>query len=259
MILRSVSKHVRDQNWFAVGLDFIIVVVGVFIGIQVANWNDWRLERIEEQTILARLQVEVKELIDVQRDELEGYRLIATHSLSAQPVLFGQAPPRTLSVNECMSIVSSHILRRPSDELPVLDEVRESGRFDLLRDPNLKAELRNYILVRERQRNRFDELSNDPFRLHSRHPEALGIQRVPIRAGDQPVWSDFSGTGYQWNPECDVLVMRESQAFLNEYVDNMARNGSMVEMHEERHRTLLSLQQALAEAARTSSNGARPQ
>ena len=23
-------KHVRDQNWFAVGLDFLIVVVGVF-------------------------------------------------------------------------------------------------------------------------------------------------------------------------------------------------------------------------------------
>lgn len=28
MILRSVMKHVRDQNWVAVGVDFIIVVVG---------------------------------------------------------------------------------------------------------------------------------------------------------------------------------------------------------------------------------------
>lgn len=55
MILRSVMQHVRDQNWFAVGLDFLIVVVGVFIGIQVANWNEGRIERIEEREILARL------------------------------------------------------------------------------------------------------------------------------------------------------------------------------------------------------------
>jgi hypothetical protein len=27
-------KHVQDQNWFAVGIDFLIVVTGVFIGIQ---------------------------------------------------------------------------------------------------------------------------------------------------------------------------------------------------------------------------------
>ena len=45
MILRSVMGHVRDQNWFAVGIDFLIVIVGVFIGIQVANWNAERMER----------------------------------------------------------------------------------------------------------------------------------------------------------------------------------------------------------------------
>lgn len=40
MILRRITGHVKDQNWFAVGVDFFIVVVGVFISIQVANWND---------------------------------------------------------------------------------------------------------------------------------------------------------------------------------------------------------------------------
>ena len=42
MLLRSLTKHVNDQNWIAIGIDFIIVVVGVFIGIQVANWNEAR-------------------------------------------------------------------------------------------------------------------------------------------------------------------------------------------------------------------------
>ena len=30
MILRRITQHVRNQNWFAVLIDFIIVVVGVF-------------------------------------------------------------------------------------------------------------------------------------------------------------------------------------------------------------------------------------
>ena len=33
MLLRRVMEHVRDQNWAAVAIDFVIVVVGVFIGI----------------------------------------------------------------------------------------------------------------------------------------------------------------------------------------------------------------------------------
>ena len=37
MLLRRVTEHVRDQNWTAVGVDFVIVVIGVFVGIQVSR------------------------------------------------------------------------------------------------------------------------------------------------------------------------------------------------------------------------------
>lgn len=40
MLLRRITQHVRDQNWIAIVLDFVIVVAGVFVGIQVANWKD---------------------------------------------------------------------------------------------------------------------------------------------------------------------------------------------------------------------------
>jgi hypothetical protein len=55
MLLRRITEHIRTQNWFAVGLDFLIVVSGVFIGIQVANWNDARKERAAEQRYLVEL------------------------------------------------------------------------------------------------------------------------------------------------------------------------------------------------------------
>ncbi|WP_425411062.1 hypothetical protein [Hyphococcus sp.] len=59
MLLRRITEHVKAQNWTAVALDFIIVVVGVFIGIQVANWNDARRERASEATYLKSLQTDI--------------------------------------------------------------------------------------------------------------------------------------------------------------------------------------------------------
>lgn len=44
MILRRVIAHFRRQEWTAIALDFFIVVFGVYIGIQVSNWNAARLE-----------------------------------------------------------------------------------------------------------------------------------------------------------------------------------------------------------------------
>jgi hypothetical protein len=50
MILRRVIEHVKAQNWTAMALDFLIVVTGVFIGIQVAvtrRFHDLDLTRAE--------------------------------------------------------------------------------------------------------------------------------------------------------------------------------------------------------------------
>lgn len=46
MILRRVIEHVKNQHWTAVWIDLIIVILGVFIGTQVSNWNaDWETSK----------------------------------------------------------------------------------------------------------------------------------------------------------------------------------------------------------------------
>ena len=101
MLLLRISKHVTDQNWFAVFIDFIIVVVGVFIGIQVANCNQLQQEKVEFKYAVERLQdemstnifalngmekglkprlIDVKKAIDVLRsceDSLENQDLVS--------------------------------------------------------------------------------------------------------------------------------------------------------------------------------------
>ena len=60
MILRRVITHFKKQEWTAIALDFLIVVVGVFIGIQVSNWNAARGDRAEYGRALERLAAETK-------------------------------------------------------------------------------------------------------------------------------------------------------------------------------------------------------
>ena len=64
MLLRSLTKHVKDQNWFAVFLDFLIVVVGILIAFQITNWNEARSDRAAEAEYMLALEVDVKESID---------------------------------------------------------------------------------------------------------------------------------------------------------------------------------------------------
>ncbi len=56
MILRRVIEHVKNQEWTAIWIDLVIVVVGVFIGIQVSNWNADRVDGVRAQAYLARVK-----------------------------------------------------------------------------------------------------------------------------------------------------------------------------------------------------------
>lgn len=59
MILRRVAEAVREQNWFTVVIEVLIVVFGVVIGIEVSNWNEGRKSEARERELLAQLRDEV--------------------------------------------------------------------------------------------------------------------------------------------------------------------------------------------------------
>ncbi|MEM7052913.1 MAG: hypothetical protein AAF446_00045, partial [Pseudomonadota bacterium] len=60
MFFRKISKQLKDQDWTAVWIDFVIVVVGVYLGIQVDNWNDARADRDRAQVFADRLQSDLQ-------------------------------------------------------------------------------------------------------------------------------------------------------------------------------------------------------
>ena len=62
MLLRRITKHVKDQNWFAVSLDFLIVIAGILIAFQITNWNEARRASANERALLVQLQEEFEEI-----------------------------------------------------------------------------------------------------------------------------------------------------------------------------------------------------
>lgn len=81
MILRRLARAIREQNWFTVVLEVAIVVVGIFIGLQVDDWNQRRLERESDQRALA-LFVDELELMLEEADADVRYVTVSMHDLS---------------------------------------------------------------------------------------------------------------------------------------------------------------------------------
>ena len=109
MILRSLTKHVTDQNWFAVFLDFFIVVVGVYIGIEVANWNETRKDGIREEEILADL------LEDLEADKASLSRSLKVNTLGIEAgnILLQQAglePIQSVTVSRQVDVLTSNVI-----------------------------------------------------------------------------------------------------------------------------------------------------
>ena len=62
MRLRSLTKHIREQNWFAVALDFFIVVIGILIAFQITNWSEARNAAQNVAKIFAALSADFSDL-----------------------------------------------------------------------------------------------------------------------------------------------------------------------------------------------------
>lgn len=55
MLLRRFMLHIRSENWFAVFVDFLVVVLGLFIGLQIDTWWEAQQENRREGQYLVEL------------------------------------------------------------------------------------------------------------------------------------------------------------------------------------------------------------
>ena len=149
MLLRRVTEHVKQQNWFAVTIDFFIVVLGVFIGLQVANWNAARDARTDEQALILRLEADFEVITSIFDDTLEVLPtyLDATRNLVAVARGEIELPEYQLK----SSAYWSQSLGRPPLRSTTYDQLVSSGDFSLIRDATLRDALVRYHQSVDRQ------------------------------------------------------------------------------------------------------------
>ncbi len=83
MILRRFTQHVKAQNWLAVGLDVLVVIFGVYIGIYLGEVASERATRSDVQDALEVVRVQLQEdlkaadrIIAYRQEKLEEPRLL---------------------------------------------------------------------------------------------------------------------------------------------------------------------------------------
>lgn len=64
MILRRFMEHIKDQNWFAVSLDVLVVIVGIFLGTQATDWSERQHEREKSVQYMERIREDLQTDLD---------------------------------------------------------------------------------------------------------------------------------------------------------------------------------------------------
>jgi len=232
MLLRSITKHVKDQNWFAVALDFAIVVFGILIAFQITNWNEARAQRVSEHDFIERLHQDVIELqgrrfqYDHDRPVLVNTQTIISEFLNAErddvsaaEKLHIEEFPYVAKVEGfaaslvCNTIDWSHALTVPPAELPTANELISAGRVSDISSNTLKRALQTYLQQANRAEFYTQAISENTVLLSAKFPELFEIRHKKW------AYNDVYGETFS-HYLCDYNAMRSNDHFLNAYTLN---------------------------------------
>ncbi len=158
-------------DWsYAVG-ELLIVVIGVLIALAIDQWNDDRLERLEEVDAVARILTDVQtdlqdfdfrlKSVDAKEESLLRVKAFLAGGARIDPAAFLRdiAGGADWGWNQGLARRSTY------------DNLLESGRLGIIADPEIRSQISDYYRYYQDSHNRIDERETD-------YP-ALSYQLVP--------------------------------------------------------------------------------
>ncbi|VUX56237.1 protein of unknown function [uncultured Woeseiaceae bacterium] len=143
VLLRRITEHMKSQNWFAVALDFVVVVVGIFMAFQIERWYGDQLRQDSLQARLLELSEDFAEneavlirSIDARR---EGFAA-AEFLLKADEMEADNLTPNAFykALAETSQTLTPRIRRGAYDILI------STGEIEFIEDESLKTDLVGY-------------------------------------------------------------------------------------------------------------------
>ena len=144
MILSRITKALREQNWVAVTIEFVIVILGVVIGFQVTAWNEARGERELEQRYLERL------IASVAADGAEfedAANLAANRGEQARRILAALDDPSQAGTDPdafLLGVTTAAYTYAPNIDRIAYDEMINRGHIGLIRDEEVRSAIAVY-------------------------------------------------------------------------------------------------------------------
>lgn len=145
MILRRVREHVIHHNWFAVAVDFIIVVLGVFVGIQASNWNEARVERRQAREYRSMLQSDLDANLHNLADRTRYYNWVRSEALATLADL--KRPASSLDEQFLVHAYQATQIQPWALKRNTYDEILSVGAMASLGDPLLRDKISNYYVA----------------------------------------------------------------------------------------------------------------
>ena len=145
MILRRIREHVGHHNWFAVAIDFIIVVIGVFVGIQASNWNQARVQRQQAREYRAMLQNDLDENLSNLATRRRYYSWVRSEAMATLADL--KRPADSLDDQFLVHAYQATQILPWALKRNTYDEIVSVGAMASLGDPLLRDKISNYYVT----------------------------------------------------------------------------------------------------------------
>jgi hypothetical protein len=147
MILRRLREHVAHHNWFAVAIDFVIVVVGVFVGIQASNWNQARETRAQARQYRAMLHDDLAANLADLASRRRYYLWVRSEALATLAAL--DRPSTELDEKFLLHAYQASQIQPWALKRNTYDEILSAGAMASLGSPDLRDRISNYYVGSE--------------------------------------------------------------------------------------------------------------
>ncbi len=154
MRYRRLLEHLRRQDWTAVVIDFVIVVVGVFIGIQVANWNEGRKAQADQAALLQRLHEEFRNIEPLLAQAVEEMDASARSTGVVINALRQEAPPPDITAFRD-DLANANWVRFLPGYAATYTELVSAGGLSTIANPDLRTALPRYGDIHARSERMF--------------------------------------------------------------------------------------------------------
>jgi len=143
-IHRRFAHALRAQDWMGVAIELMIVILGVFLGIQAANWNGDRQDRAQERRYYGQIVTDLKRDVDNLKIAQERSILNDRAAEIMIAALHGSLPDNVSPDRLAKSVHYAGFLYLPTPSRRTYDELISTGNLRLIRNPEAKDAIASY-------------------------------------------------------------------------------------------------------------------